>query len=347
MNEKPANPKDTVSGDSPVCPNCQFTKPPEDRFCRCCGQKHTDLNETVFHFVGDFLVQLLSIDGRVFRTLRTLLFHPGELTNEFTRGRRKRFLSPVQTYLVTVFLLFFVLGNRLEPSVEDWIQVSNPPGTVEFSTQDEKSIEAEQGAVDSQPDRDIETPTANADQESPTKGRSLQLSDQDFMALAKMDKDEASKFLEERGMGDFWLRSILWNAAKLTTDVGAQRYYATLLAIASQVVLVMLPLLAVVLRLLFWRSGQSLLQSFVLSSNLHVFCNLVAMPIILWGTWNAIVILGGMGLCGFHSLLAIRRVYSESWFWSILKLGLATFFYWTVMMVGFAVISGISLFLYQ
>jgi len=48
------------------------------------------------------------VDSKVFRTLKTLIVKPGELTKEFFLGRRKPYMSPLQTFFVCN-LLFFLL----------------------------------------------------------------------------------------------------------------------------------------------------------------------------------------------------------------------------------------------
>ena len=50
------------------------------------------------------------LDGKIFQTLDLLLFKPGELTAEFFRGRRARYIPPLRLYLVCS-LLFFALSR--------------------------------------------------------------------------------------------------------------------------------------------------------------------------------------------------------------------------------------------
>ena len=59
--------------------------------------------------LGDAVRELFDVDGRVARTLTTLLLKPGVLTIEFLAGRRRRYSSPVRFYLV-VSVLFFVVA---------------------------------------------------------------------------------------------------------------------------------------------------------------------------------------------------------------------------------------------
>jgi len=65
----------------------------------------------------EFAGELTSFDGKLWRTLRTLFLHPGELTLAFFAGRRMAYLSPVKLYL-TCSLLGFVAGPLVDTARE-------------------------------------------------------------------------------------------------------------------------------------------------------------------------------------------------------------------------------------
>jgi len=48
----------------------------------------------------------LSLDAKLPQTLRSLLWPPGELTLEWLRGRRARYVAPMRLYLATAFVFF-------------------------------------------------------------------------------------------------------------------------------------------------------------------------------------------------------------------------------------------------
>lgn len=61
------------------------------------------------------LHEALDIDGRVFSTLKTLLFKPGELSIAYRAGQRTRYTPPLRMYLV-ISIVFFLLLPMLDPS---------------------------------------------------------------------------------------------------------------------------------------------------------------------------------------------------------------------------------------
>ncbi len=70
--------------------------------------------------LGEFLQQFggnyFSTEGALWRSLRSLLTRPGELTQEYWRGRRKSYVLPLRLYLtvsVFVLLIFRLLGQGM------------------------------------------------------------------------------------------------------------------------------------------------------------------------------------------------------------------------------------------
>lgn len=60
--------------------------------------------------IGEVLQEMFDIDGRAYRTVRTLLLQPGVLTREFLAGRRRTYTPPLRLYLV-ISISFFVVAS--------------------------------------------------------------------------------------------------------------------------------------------------------------------------------------------------------------------------------------------
>ena len=87
------------------CPNCASSL--DGEFCSNCGQRDVDLERPIGELVRELVWETLDVDGRAWRTLRTMFRHPGLLTTEFLAGRRRHYTSPLRLYLV-VSVAFFV-----------------------------------------------------------------------------------------------------------------------------------------------------------------------------------------------------------------------------------------------
>jgi hypothetical protein len=64
----------------------------------------------VGHFASEAFESITHADSRLWRTLWYLLAKPGLLTREFFDGRRARYLPPFRLYLVLSILFFLMLG---------------------------------------------------------------------------------------------------------------------------------------------------------------------------------------------------------------------------------------------
>jgi hypothetical protein len=96
-------------------------------WCSKCGQKQSDLDPTWHDLLHESIHEFLHLDGKIFRTARTLFLEPGELTAEFLRGRRARYIGALRLYL-TFSVLFFVL-TAIVPNPNPDARDHNAPTT--------------------------------------------------------------------------------------------------------------------------------------------------------------------------------------------------------------------------
>ena len=83
---------------SGFCHNCGIRM--GGAFCANCGQKAQALDPSLGHFLHDLTHELLHVDGKIFKSVWTLLARPGALTRDYFEGRRARWISPIRLYLV-------------------------------------------------------------------------------------------------------------------------------------------------------------------------------------------------------------------------------------------------------
>ena len=84
-------------------------------YCSTCGQETDVRLPTLRRFMRETTGSLVSLDGRLWRTLHALVAKPGFLTQEYFRGRRKYYVRPARLYLATSVILFAVLRLTTEP----------------------------------------------------------------------------------------------------------------------------------------------------------------------------------------------------------------------------------------
>ena len=96
--------------DNENCPNCGA--PLTGRFCNVCGQLNTSFHRPVVFLIGDIIADTFDLDGRLFRTIPTLMLTPGRLTRSYLDGQRARYMPPFRLFLVSS-LIFFLLSFTL------------------------------------------------------------------------------------------------------------------------------------------------------------------------------------------------------------------------------------------
>lgn len=95
------------------CLNCGA--PLAGPYCAQCGQK-AHVHRSLRAFLGDFVAGVLNFEGKFWRTLPMLAWHPGILTRRYIEGQRARFISPIALFLFSVFVLFATIQLISGPS---------------------------------------------------------------------------------------------------------------------------------------------------------------------------------------------------------------------------------------
>src|SRR4051812_49053712 len=90
-----------------TCKNCgnRFN----GKFCNQCGEKvYTDKDRSVLHFVEEGFHFLTHFDGNFITTLKAIFIRPGQLSQDYSIGIRKKYFKPLSLFLILVvlYLLF-------------------------------------------------------------------------------------------------------------------------------------------------------------------------------------------------------------------------------------------------
>ncbi len=78
-------------------------------YCPACGQR-VHLHRSLGSLGHDILHGVFHFEGKMWRTIPELFFHPGRLTRRYIDGERAKFVSPMALYLFSVFLMFGVFS---------------------------------------------------------------------------------------------------------------------------------------------------------------------------------------------------------------------------------------------
>jgi hypothetical protein len=211
--------------------------------------------------VGDVTHSLLHVDSRLWRTLRSLLLRPGELTREFIAGRHQLYLPPFRLYLV-VSVLYFALSALL------------PTGQLlHVDAQGEAVIAHGRPSVNADAARARQELSHALDEAASTADAPEAVRRAAGLAAAAVDGKDARAQCNVsldlpllRG-----LTPLLQDACRKVVADRGQRLGAVFLDTAPKLMFVFLPLMAAVAMLFYWRPRRLYAEHLVLFLHVHAF----------------------------------------------------------------------------
>ena len=246
-------------------------------YCSHCGQREGRGDLSFGEVAGELLDEVVSWDSRLWRTLLPLLFRPGFLTAEFIAGRRARYVPPFRLYLVISFVLFLVVSLL----AGDTTIVRTNDGLI---VNPGASVAVDGGAV-------------GAGDEPDTDDFNVEIS------LAEEGSPQWLKDLDKR---------LEKNAERLSDD--PSEFIQLWLEYLPQMMFLLLPVFALLLKFCYFFSPYHYLQHLVFSLHFHSFVYLLYLLGQLGGIW-----LRGSAVAEVFPLLvlvylpmALMRAYNSS-----------------------------------
>ncbi|MEM9401934.1 MAG: DUF3667 domain-containing protein [Pseudomonadota bacterium] len=289
------------------CLNCGA--PLRGQYCGQCGQRARSRLISLWELIRDAFGDLFELDSRLWATLIPLLIRPGKLTYDYLQGKRARFMPPFRMYLV-LSLLFFLVAF-FNPKEE--LAFLYVPDTVE--------------AVDEGPPVDISIQDEDLDDSD---------CEVDLGDIEEWPEYFQRRLTEER------LNRI---CEKMQADDGASMLESLLDNIPAALI-VLLPLMALALKLLYPLSRRYYVEHLLFFVHFHAFFFLILTLQILWadlinalGLHEAILVLPIVVTAFYipvYLFKAMRRVYGQGFF--------MTFFKYSILLVVYMLGIGLTIF---
>lgn len=90
-----------------------------ENYCGRCGERRPEARHyTLRGFAAEAFESLTDVDGRLWRSVRTLFNSPGELTVRYMAGERVRWVPPLRLFLL-LNIVFFLLAPRFHIRIFD------------------------------------------------------------------------------------------------------------------------------------------------------------------------------------------------------------------------------------
>jgi len=324
----PALPLAEISAAPPVhsrCENCGT--PLAGPYCHQCGQHDFDVHRSFRHLLVEAVDALFNIEGRFFQSLIALLFRPGHLTAEFIAGKRICQMPPFRLYIFVSFLFFLVIF--LDTPSDQFVHTGGKP--YQGITVNGQPV----GMGGGKPAAAAPAPPAEK----------LRLVDQ-IRATADEAKAQAVRNVDPKDRSAFE-KELDGRLRRLNDPAYRQRLTEIIQANMPHMLMLCLPVFALYSRVLFCKARLMYLQHLVLALHFHTF---IYLWIVLSKGWAALADLPGWGwgvgvmlACDIwlwiYPVLMLRRLFANSWFWTVLKTFVLACVYSLTIGIGFMLMA--------
>lgn|SRR5512138_3082910 len=329
--------------EAPVCRNCGT--PLGGAYCAACGQP-AHLHRSLSSLAHDILHGVFHFEGKIWRTLPELLFHPGRLTRRYIDGERAKFVSPMALYLFTVFLIFAVFAFAGSSDTTP----SAVPGTDEWRAQNEAALARTNAEIERLRERvaDPSTPTeqhveleAEIEELESEREAVEALAEGDWSRLARLgngSEGEASTWPTPGGRLDRAIQQVKANPDLLSYKIKTSAYKFSWALIPLSVPFLWL--------LFFWRRDIHLYDHAVFTTYSITF--MMSFALLLWlagalGTPQWISVLAFLIVPPLHLYKQLRGAYGLSRAGALVRLAVLTVFIVIVLVLFFSLLVAMGL----
>jgi hypothetical protein len=267
-----------------VCANCHASLSGE--YCAACGQRHEPHVHTIGHFVGEAFESISHADSRLWRTLAYLFGKPGFLSREFFDGRRVRYLPPFRLYLVISVLFFLVAGV---PDLK--VNINNDRTAEQTKALQDVARQLETSTDDSLADArkkiaEMVRKEAAKDAQNSERQSAIQMNDASGKPVNGVPTEVVKNFCDEfRNQADSnnEARNNLRDRCLKIADDGGKALGEAVVHNLPRAMFVFLPLLALFMRLLYWKPKRYYVEHllFLLHNHANVFLSLTILLLVL------------------------------------------------------------------
>lgn len=256
------------------CANCGTAL--HGQYCASCGQRARGRMISLWELLKEASDVLTSLDSRLWRTLATLLFKPGRLTQDYLLGRRARYIPALRLFIGLSLLFFFLF------SLDTHFEIGGP----ELADQGDVQLNLKLGDDgDGQPVRSPSSPASEPAAEQPTAKTQPGTEEQTPTESASGPGAESERhscediqvtWPENLAWMNRWLSKERLQSAceKIAADHGASFVRALLENIPGMMFL-FLPLMAAVMKILYPLTRRFYVEHLLFLVHYHSFFYLI------------------------------------------------------------------------
>lgn len=334
MTSPPALPSPTAPVHG-TCSNCGT--PLHGKYCYECGQSIEGLVRHFGSVMGDVMDSVLNIDARIVHTLLPLFFRPGKLTMDYFAGKRARYVTPFRLVFFLAIAAFFAIQLLLRVGSSEFVIYQTSPAA------------------------DVSSGTARQDR---------YFADGNITFGDKVVWNRATKPWHFAVLPEFandWLNDSIENARNNLHHLNSgnmveekstsMRLTNGLLGVAPQVLFVLLPVFALMLKLFYAFKRRMYMEHLIVAMHSHAFIMLsllvlvtlnlsssaVAPHVPLLGSLFGMLRSAAWAWMFVYLLIMQKRVYRQGWFMTAVKYAVIGICYSVLVGIGTAFALLVSL----
>lgn len=339
------------------CLNCDAEL--AGRFCHNCGQENIEPKETVLHLVSHFFQDITHFDSKFFSSLKSLMTKPGFLSTQYMIGRRASYINPIRMYVFTsaiFFLIFFSvfkIDNKSIVSTQmngETFKAIEAMDSLAFDTFT-KNVNKEDG----KPSIPMSRTEFKKYFDSSANGGNFQFSPGHYRSKAAYD----SLLQSGKKKHNWFERQIIYKNIEINEKFKGHKgevfstFMNILLHSLPQMFFILLPLFALILKLLYIRrKNYYYVNHGIFSIHFYIFSFITMLFMfglsklnssLNWGFIKFIEVMIGFGIF-FYLYKAMRNFYQQRRAKTIIKFLMFCFLLFLTMMLLFLVFVFFSLF---
>ncbi len=325
--------------------------------------------------VAETVATLFNLDNRIFNTLRSLAI-PGKLTSDYFNGIHNRYYHPVRLFLVAAAFFITMLsikmdGNGLEglsgelqkkKALHQKHQMFVELDSLRFATAAKFQNQQVTAALDTLMAK-LDSSYNTTEHDSIGVARSfnfaerkdtltmqgdveLSFSEKNLMKISVDDIEnmEGNTLLSTYHIEGFWKRLLVRQQVRMLKK--GDNFGIYLIGNTLWMMLVMMPMLAVVLKLLYVRRRFFYYEHLIFSFHAHSFMFLFITLLMLVSNWlgDAFGPVVGLSItaAAFYPMLAMKRFYGQRWPITIFKFLIVSLLYLVIFIITFTGMALVS-----
>ena len=334
------------------CQNCNA--PLLGRFCVECGQPSHTYSAPLWADIQDFFGNHFGFDTKFFRSILPLLFRPGFLSREYSAGRRVRYINPLRLYFFSSLLFFLVAWSMAPPNFFHFDNTGRAAAARKVSQPSAALTPLEQREIRNNPYLSAQQKQALLNGVA-SSAAAVKLAPHSLAAPGGTNINPSltpnAARPDQTGSNSRVNFHIFGRKVNMPKGEFEARVTQAMQSYLPKLMFVFLPLVALLLKLFYWRSGRYYMEHLIFALHNHAFIFVTMLVMVLanllgkHAAWAAApahyfnVILGWYIV--IYVFLAMLFYYRQSFLKTLGKYLLIGFIYWIAMLS--VLISGMLL----